>query len=140
MRDLTARAYMVSRLDGNQLRVLHSRENELGYPGTTSVIRKKFNLSEIGEVPEELYSNAESQVIAVNEKARADYKGRHTGCCFPLDDGMYPRSDARCPSNPYLAVLHAGDLKIIDDGVCFPTPTTGGKAREKMMKKFDPVA
>jgi hypothetical protein len=57
MREITARAYHVSRLDEDQVNILHDRETKLGYPGTPSEIRRKFRLSEIGQVPEELSEN-----------------------------------------------------------------------------------
>lgn len=133
MRDLTARAYMVSRLDQNQLRTLHDREMDLGYPGTPHMIRRKFNLVEIGEVPEEMFSSAESQVIAVNEKARAQYREEHTGCCFKSKDGMYENSDERCGELPDLVVLHTADKKIRHDGIVFPSsPQKGGSLKNRV--------
>lgn len=74
MREITARAYHVSRLDEDQVNILHDRETKLGYPGTPSEIRRKFRLSEIGQVPEELSEKPESQIVAIHEKTRAEYK------------------------------------------------------------------
>lgn len=131
---------MVSRLDENQVRILHAREIELGYPGTPSMIKEKFNLQEIGEVPESVFLNAERQVIAINEKERARYKESHTGCCFKSPGSFYTRSDDKCSSNPDVSVIHKADYKIIDDGIAFQTPTTGGKAREKMQGRREEAA
>lgn len=135
MREITARAYHVSRLDDDQVNVLHDRETRLGYPGTPSMIRQKFRLSEIGQVPEELYEKPESQIVAIHERALAEYKNNHTGCCFKKDDGMYDKNmkDTNCKKNAYMAVLHQTDWLIRDDrNLSLPTPSTGGKAREKM--------
>lgn len=133
MRDLTARAYMVSRLDNNQLRILHAREMGLGYHGTPSMIRKKFQLVEIGEVPEEIFASAESQVIAVNEKMRAEYRQDHAGCCFKSLDGMYEKDDEQCSPFPDLVVLHFADKKIRHDGIVFPSsPSKGGSLKNRV--------
>lgn len=137
MRDLTARAYMVSRLDHNQLRLLHEREIALGYHGTPSMIRKKFQLAEIGEVPEEMFTSAESQVIAVNEKIRAEYREDHTGCCFKSKDGMYEKDDEQCSPLPDLVVLHSADKKIRHDGIVFPSsPSKGGSLKNRVEVNF----
>lgn len=138
MREITARAYHVSRLDEDQVNVLHDRETRLGYPGTPSMIRQKFRLSEIGQVPEELYEKAESQIVAIHEKALAGYKKNHTGCCFKKADGMYDKDkkDTNCKANSYMAVLHQIDWLIRDDRyLSLPTPSSGGKAREKMREE-----
>lgn len=133
MREITARAYQVSRLDDAQVEVLHDRETRLGYPGTPSMIRQKFRLSEIGQVPEELYEKPESQIVAIHEKTRSAYKQKHAGCCFKNGEGMYNKSDLNCRSNSDLVVLHQTDWLIRDDRfLSLPTPSTGGKAREKM--------
>jgi hypothetical protein len=133
MREITARAYHVSRLDEDQVNILHDRETKLGYPGTPSEIRRKFRLSEIGQVPEELSEKPESQIVAIHEKTRAEYKKKHVGCCFKNGEGVYDKSDSNCRPNADLVVLHQTDWLIRDDRfLSLPTPTTGGKAREKM--------
>lgn len=135
MREITARAYHVSRLDDDQVNVLHDRETRLGYPGTPSMIRQKFRLSEIGQVPEELYEKAESQIVAIHEKSLAGYKKNHTGCCFKKEDGMFDKNkkDTNCKEKSYMAVLHQTDWLIREDrNLSLPTPSSGGKAREKM--------
>lgn len=133
MREITARAYHVSRLDDAQVETLHERETKLGYPGTPSMIKHKFRLTEIGQVPEEMFEKPESQIIAIHEKTRAAYKEKHAGCCFKNGEGFYNKSDSNCRSNADLVVLHQTDWLIRDDRfLSLPTPTTGGKAREKM--------
>ena len=133
MREITARAYQVSRLDDAQVEVLHERETKLGSPGTPSMIKQKFGLSDIGQVPEELFEKPESQIVAIHEKTRSAYKQKHAGCCFKNGEGMYNKSDLNCRSNADLVVLHQTDWLIRDDRfLSLPTPSTGGKAREKM--------
>lgn len=132
MKTLTARGYMVSRLSDVQVHALHAAEREAGYCLTPSMIREKFPLPEVGDVSSESYFRAESVVTAIYEKARAYYRDRHRGCCFPLEDGTFPRSDKACPDNPDLEVAHATDKKIRDEDVPFPTDKGGGRLRSEI--------
>ncbi len=143
MREITARAYQVTRLDDAQVNILHERERLLGYPGTPSMIKKKFGLSDIGEVPGDLYEKPESQITAIYEKTLAAYKINHTGCCFKNSDGRYDDKKlmSNCKSNAYMAVLHQTDWLIRDDmNLVLPTPSSGGKAREKMQARYESAA
>jgi hypothetical protein len=136
VREITARGYMVHRLSEFQLNELHSHETKLDLPMSPSRIREKFDLVETGEVPAELYRETEHRCMGIYEKARANYRGRHTGCCFALENGGYPRSDEKCSPNPDLVVLHLTDKEIRNQGLQFKTPTSGGKAR-RMVEAVD---
>ena len=96
------------------------------------MIRMRFGLPEVGDVPEEMAMQTERRCVAIYESARAKYRGRHTGCCFPLADGSYPRTDGGCSNAPDVMVMHSFDREVVAQGVSFPCPETGGRARERM--------
>ncbi len=133
MRDITARMYQVTRLDEAHVNVLHDFEISVGYPSTPWMIKKKFRLNDIGDVPEEFHTKQESQIIAIYEKTRAEYKTSHAGCCFKDAEGFHVRSDTECQQNADIIVLHQADWNVRDDRhLNLNTPMGGGKAKQKI--------
>lgn len=129
MKDITARGYMVIRLSPFQLIDLQTSEKNAGYTFTPSMIRERFNLPETGEVEVGVHGKAQAVATAIYEKARSGYRARHAGCCFPDADGLYPKNDSACPSNPDIHIIHAFDKKVVDEHVEFPQNTRVGRAR-----------
>lgn len=141
MNAMTARAYHVTRLDDDQVESLHERENGIGYPVTPFMIKQSFSLSEIGQVPDEMSEKQESQIVAIYERTRNEYKKNHAGCCFKNADGFFDRSDTACKQNADLVVVHQSDWLIrTDRHLSMQTPTTGGKARETIRSRLDRAA
>ncbi|TXH40874.1 MAG: hypothetical protein E6Q97_38875 [Desulfurellales bacterium] len=133
MRNITARGYMVSRLSGHQIDDLHRREMADGFETTPSRIHEMFGLMEVGDVPQESFFQTERRCVAIYEKARADYRGRHTGCCFlPPSGGAYTRPDDKCAKDVDVSVFHIFDREVVNQKIQFPTPSSRGKARERM--------
>jgi hypothetical protein len=132
VRNITARGYMVSRLAEYQTRTLHDQEQRDGRCAQPHMIRVRFGLPQVGDVPEEMAMQTEIRCVAIYESSMAKYRGRHTGCCFPLADGSYQRSDGGCSPTPDVMVMHSFDREVVDQGVSFPCPETGGRARERM--------
>lgn len=132
MRDITARGYMVSRLEFGGLSGFHGDEMAAGRCFTPSEISSRYGLMEIGEIPSATSAEVERRCVAIYEKARSGYRGRHTGCCFPINGGEYTRSDSKCPSSTDIHIMHEWDEEIIKQGLDFRLPSAGGKAREKM--------
>jgi UDP-N-acetylenolpyruvoylglucosamine reductase len=138
---MTARAYHVTRLDDDQVESLHERENGIGYPVTPFMIKQSFSLSEIGQVPDEMSEKQESQIVAIYERTRNEYKKNHAGCCFKNADGFFDRSDTACKQNADLVVVHQSDWLIrTDRHLSMKTPTAGGKARETIRSRLDRAA
>ncbi len=105
------------------------------------MIKKKFGLSDIGEVPGDLYEKPESQITAIYERTRNEYKKNHTGCCFKNAEGFFDRADLACKQNADLVVVHQSDWLIrTDRHLSMQTPTTGGKARETIRSRLDRAA
>lgn len=138
MNSMTARAYHVTRLDDDQVESLHEKENRIGYPSTPGMIKQSFRLSEIGQVPDEMSEKQESQIVAIYERTRNEYKKNHTGCCFKNAEGFFDRADLACKQNADLVVVHQSDWLIrTDRHLSMQTPTTGGKARETIRSRLD---
>lgn len=136
MNNLTARAYVISGLSDSQVDDLHEREIESDYPYTSSMIHESYATPSVGEVPVELHAKPESQILAIHERVRSEYKLRHIGCCFKDKSGFYDnkKDNSGCSENAHLAVVHKSDWIIRKDKrLSLPVPSTGGKAREKML-------
>jgi hypothetical protein len=133
MTTLTARGYMTSRLTPEQRAALHRSETEAGLCKLPSEIKKRFFLPDLGEVSPEVGADLDRRCLTIFEKARAAYRARHTGCCFPLPDGTIPRSSTNCPAHPDVALAHEFDRQLILQAVEFKTTTANGGTLRQIM-------
>jgi len=127
MNNLTARGYVISRLDQDLVDQFHREERRDGYCWTPHRIVKRFNLPEIGEVAESSYRDVETSLWKIYEIARAEFKKNHIGCCFKPYSS---KQSMGCPDNPDVFVQHMADMRIIQNKIAFPTGGVG-KLRDR---------
>lgn len=130
MREITARGYSISRMNDYQIRELHTSERVGGYVIPAGMVREKFGLPEVGDVPMSVCGQTEARCSAIYERERSAFRGRHTGCCFPLKDGSFPRGNEKCPDNPDVFIQHKWDTLIREQGIEFPVGQSTSVARK----------
>lgn len=140
MMTLTARGYMVSRLDKQQLERLHDTENAQGYCLTPNLISEKFNLPKIGEVQPNTYANIERKSRMIESRIRWQYRAKHNSCCFKKDfkEGeKWPgyRVDCKDIQGMDLTIKHSWDFEM-HGNENFKTTPKAGKAKQSMLDDY----
>lgn len=79
MNDITARAYVVSRLGDDQLKRLHEIERAAGGKMSPSMIHERFNTVEWGSIEEAHSRSAEAVIMAIYRKIEAQWTAKMGG-------------------------------------------------------------
>jgi len=117
MTNLLARAYVMNRMDDDQVRSLHSQEVRLGYFLPAGAIHDQFRTKPWGEISEEAQRDVGGPVHGIYHKIRGEHEAR------ARLGGEY--SD--------IAIVHSADWLIRSQGVTFHGGKGGSSLHERVM-------